>query len=323
MKNQLLPLMILALSSLTVGAQPSATNANPAAPPKADSPAGKRNIVLPPEKSQPVKLPRFEKAPLIDGKLDDEVWTHAVVLKDFYQVQPGDNIAPSKPTEVLLGYDSKFIYVAFHCYDEPDKVRATIPKRDNIWNDDYVGILFDTFDDKRKAYEFDFNPLGVQADGIWTDGQGEDFSLDIVIESKGMVTNDGYTIEVAIPFKSIRYVGGKDALWGVHFWRRIKRFNNELDMWMPLNRDESNWLAQAGHLTGFEGISTERTFELIPSLTISETGKRKATLTPAQLSAMANPFDPGKFVNEPIKFDPGLTGKYTITPNVTLDFALQ
>ena len=95
MKNQLLPLMILALSSLTVGAQPSATSANPAAPPKADSPAGKRNIVLPPEKSQPVKLPRFEKAPLIDGKLDDEVWTHAVVLKDFYQVQPGDNIAPS------------------------------------------------------------------------------------------------------------------------------------------------------------------------------------------------------------------------------------
>ena len=141
---------------------------------------------------------------MIDGKLDDEIWKSAVVLKDFYQVQPGDNIAPSKPTEVLLGYDSRFLYVAFHCYDEPDKVRASISKRDNIWNDDYVGILFDTFNDKRKAYEFNFNPLGIQADGIWTDGQGEDFSLDIVVESKGMLTNDGYTIEVAIPFKSIR-----------------------------------------------------------------------------------------------------------------------
>ena len=262
-------------------------------------------------------MPLFAKPPVIDGKLDDDVWKNAVVLKDFYQVQPGDNIAPSKPTEVMLGYDARFIYVAFHCYDEPDKVRANIPKRDDIFNDDYVGILFDTFNDKRKAYEFDFNPLGVQADGIWTDGQGEDFSLDVVLESKGMVTSDGYTIEVAIPFKSIRYVGGKDTLWGVHFWRRIKRFNNELDMWMPLSRDISSWLAQAGHLTGFEGLSAERTLELIPSLTLSETGKRKRPITAAQIA------QGGRFVNEPIKFDLGLTGKYSLTPRVTLDFAIN
>src|SRR3989441_1832967 len=293
-------------------------------PPAASQPAkpvdfkrGKAALALPPEKAQPVHLPRFDKPPVIDGKLDDEVWKHAVVLKDFIQVQPGDNIAPSKPTEVLLGYDAKFLYIAFHCYDEPDKVRANIAKRDNIFDDDYVGILFDTFNDTRKAYEFDFNPLGVQADGIWTSGQGEDFSLDIVLESTGMVTSDGYTIEVAMPFKSLRYVSGKDKLWGVHFWRRIKRFNNELDMWMPLNRDVSSWLAQEGHLAGLEGISTERTLELIPSLTLSETGKRKGTLTPDQIRA--GQFDPGRFVNEPITFDPGLTGKYTITPNVTLD----
>jgi len=273
--------------------------------------------VLPPEKARPVKLPLFVKPPVIDGKLDDDVWKNATVLKDFYQVQPGDNIAPSKPTEVMLGYDSKFIYVAFHCYDEPDKVRANIPKRDDIFNDDYVGILFDTFNDKRKAYEFDFNPLGVQADGIWTDGQGEDFSLDVVLESKGMVTTDGFTVEAAIPFKSIRYVAGKDTLWGVHFWRRIKRFNNELDMWMPISRDISSWLAQAGHLTGFEGLSAERTLELIPSLTLSETGKRKPPITAAQIA------QGGRFVNEPIKFDPGLTGKFSLTPRVTLDFAIN
>ncbi|HEY8188318.1 MAG TPA: DUF5916 domain-containing protein [Pyrinomonadaceae bacterium] len=287
----------------------STTKSNPA--------TGKSALVLPPEKANPVKLPLFAKPPVIDGKLDDEVWKNAVILKDFYQVQPGDNIAPSKPTEVMLGYDARFIYLAFHCYDEPDKVRATIPKRDDIWNDDYVGILFDTFNDKRKAYEFDYNPLGVQADGIWTDGVNEDFSLDVVHESKGMVTTDGYTIEVAIPFKSIRFVSGKDALWGVHFWRRIKRFNNELDMWMPLSRDISSWLSQAGHLTGFEGLSTERTLELIPSLTLSETGKRKAPITAAQIA------EGGRFVNEPIKFDPGLTGKYTLTPTITLDFAIN
>lgn len=274
-------------------------------------------IVLPPEKARPVSLSRFEMPPVIDGKLDDNVWKKALILKDFYQTQPGDNIAPSKPTEVFLGYDPKFLYIAFHCYDEPGKVRANIPKRDNIWDDDYVGILFDTFNDQRKAYEFDFNPLGIQADGIWTDGQGEDFSLDIVMESRGVVTEDGYTIEVALPFKSLRYVAGKDKLWGVHFWRRIKRFNNELDMWMPINRDQSSWLAQAGHLTGLEGLSTERTLDLIPSLTLSETGKRKAGITVAQLA------QGGRFVNEPVKFDPGLTGKYSPKPTLTFDFAIN
>src|SRR6185436_6037485 len=157
--------------------------------PKETAPAktGKAALALPPEKSGPVKAALFAKPPVIDGKLDDEVWKTAIVLKDFYQIQPGDNLIPENRTEVMLGYDSRFLYLGFHCYDDPTKVRANIPKRDQIWDDDYVGILFDTFNDQRRAYEFDFNPLGVQADGIWTEGQGEDFSLDLVMESKGMV----------------------------------------------------------------------------------------------------------------------------------------
>ena len=281
---------------------------------------GKAALALPPEKSNPVKAVLFAKPPVIDGKLDDEVWKTAAVLKDFYQIQPGDNLIPENRTEVMLGYDSRFLYIAFHCYDDPAKVRANIPKRDQIWDDDYVGILFDTFNDQRRAYEFDFNPLGVQADGIWTEGQGEDFSLDLVMDSKGMVTSDGYTIEIALPFKSLRYVAGKDKLWGIHFWRRTKRLNNSLDMWIPMDRDKNSWLAQAGHLTGLEGISTERTLELIPSLTVSETGKRKTALP---FNAKSGAPDPGRFVNEPIEFDPGLTGKYTLTPTVTLDFTLN
>src|SRR5947207_9312070 len=309
MKKALFILSLLILSGAAALAQPAPPpKASPSTSTKpATSGGAKSAIVLPPEKAQPVTMPKFAKAPAIDGKLDDEIWKSAIVLKDFYQIQPGDNIAPSKPTEVMLGYDSKFIYIAFHCYDEPDKVRATIPKRDSIFNDDYVGILFDTFNDGRKAYEFDFSPLGIQADGIWTDGQGEDFNPDVVMESKGLVTSDGWTVEAAIPFKSLRYVAGKDKLWGAHFWRRIKRFNNELDMWMPMSRDISSWLAQEGHLAGLEGISTERTLEVIPRLTLSETGQRKATLTSDQVTAAMK--DPGRSVTEPVKFDPRLTGQ--------------
>src|SRR5215468_7871425 len=308
MRTALLSLLLVPLCFCRAFSQTPTSEASPsttpttttasATVPSAKSPdepkTGKAALALPPEKANPVRLVRFETPPVIDGKLDDAVWKTAAVLKDFYQVQPGDNLIPQNRTEVMLGYDARFLYIAFHCYDEPDKVRATVAKRDNIWNDDYVGILFDTFNDQRRAYEFDFNPLGVQADGIWTEGQGEDFSLDLVMESKGMVTNDGYTIEVAIPFKSLRYVAGKDKMWGIHFWRRTKRLNNSLDMWIPMDRDKNSWLAQEGHLTGLDGISTERTLELIPSLIVSETGKRKATLSPAQLAT--GMLDPGRMV---------------------------
>src|SRR5437870_6205891 len=278
----------------------------------------KHAIMIPPEKAKPIRVPRFDKTPVIDGKLDDEVWKQAAVLKDFYQTQPGDNIAPSKPTEAMFGYDSKTLYLAFHCYDEPDKVRATVAKRDEVFGDDNVRLFLDTFNDQRRAYVLGWNALGIQQDGIMTEGSGTDFSVDIVMESKGMLTSDGWTVEVAIPFKSLRYEAGKGKLWGFHVWRNFFRFNDETDSWVPISRDVSGTLSQEAHLTGLEGISTERTLELIPSLTLSETGKRVNAFSAAQLAA-----NPGRFVNDPLKFDPGLTMKFGITPTVTLDFTLN
>jgi hypothetical protein len=306
----------------------SPTTTNDAAPSPAAAKGlapGKGRPALPPEKANPVRVPRFESAPVIDGKLDDAIWKSAAVFKDFYQTNPGDNIAPSKPTEMFMGYDAHTLYIAFHCFDEPDKVRATVPKRDNIWDDDYVGMFLDTFNDQRKAYAFFFSPLGVQADGTLTESQGEDYSPDIVMESKGALTSDGYVVEIAIPFKSLRYEAGKGKQWGAHFFRRIKRFNNELDSWMPNSRDISGTLIQAGHLTGLEDISTERTLELIPSITISETGRRVRAFPPQPAGSAAKGtaavVDQGRFLNRPVELDLGLTAKYTLTPTVTLDFA--
>jgi hypothetical protein len=290
----------------------------------ATTPAGgKSGIVLPEEKTRPVSIRRFESAPMIDGKLDDAIWQQAAVLKDFYQFRPGDNIAPSQPTEVLIGYDSKFLYVGFRARDEAGKVRATVPKRDQVFDDDTVGMYLDTFNDRRRSYIMIFNPLGVQADGIFTEDNGEDYSFDLVMESKGVVTNEGYTVEVAIPFKSLRYEAGKGKLWGVHLLRQIKRLNNETDSWMPIRRDVSGLLSQAGHITGLEGISTERTLEMIPSLTISETGKRIKSVPLGGVNDLTGVNDPSRFINKPIELDPGLTLKYGITPTVTLDLALN
>src|SRR5947207_15868240 len=99
-----LPMLIALTAIVTCAQSAAAPNASPSATLKATG-GGKPALVLPPEKAQPVKMPKFEKPPIIDGKLDDEAWKSATVLKDFYQVQPGDNIAPSRPTEVMIGYD--------------------------------------------------------------------------------------------------------------------------------------------------------------------------------------------------------------------------
>src|SRR5712691_1211240 len=141
MKKMPLLLLVIVLSALTCFAQPAPlTSASPAESKAAARPA-KSGVVLPPEKAKPVRLPRFDKPPVIDGKLDDEVWKQAAVFKDFYQVSPGDNIAPSKPTEAFIVYDSKFLYLAGHCYDEPDKVRGTVAKRDQVFDEDNVRVV--------------------------------------------------------------------------------------------------------------------------------------------------------------------------------------
>ncbi len=263
-------------------------------------------------KNAPARIARFDQPPTIDGQLNDAVWANAAAFGEFVQAQPGDNIAPSAPTEVLMGYDAKNLYIAFRVKQDRDKVRASLSRRDNIFNDDYIGVYLDTFNDQRQAYTIFFNPLGIQADGTLTEGRGEDYSVDLVMESKGVLTEDGYTIEAAIPFKSLRYEAGKNKLWGVHILRRVK-YNNELDSWMPLDRNRSGLLNQTGHITGLEDISTTRQLEINPSFTLSETGRR------TRFTFDQNPS--GRFVNDGIEPEFGMTAKFSLTPTITLDFA--
>ncbi|MEW6130311.1 MAG: DUF5916 domain-containing protein [Acidobacteriota bacterium] len=298
------------------------------APAKADEkslrPTGAKAVLnLPIEKINPVRIPKFEQAPAIDGKLDEAIWQQAAVFKDFYQTHPGDNLAPSRDTKFMMGYDSKNIYIAVYAYDEPDKIRATVAQRDGILNEDNLRIFLDTFNDQRRAYVIGFNPYGIQADGILTEGAGTDFNVDIVMESKGQIVADGWTVEARIPFKSLRYTAGKGKAWGFNVWRNIDRFNDEIDSWMPLSRDKVGQLNQAGRITGFEEIATERTFEIIPSITLVSDGRRVPTLPFSAILNNPTLTDPGRLVNSPVNSDIGLTMKFSITPNITLDAAIN
>ena len=274
--------------------------------------AGKTGIVIPPEKTKPVAIPKIAVPIAIDGKIDEEAWKQAAVFKDFYQTYPGDNSAPSKPTEAYIMYDERHLYIAFKCWDERDKIRASVAKRDSVFGEDNVRVWLDTYDDQRRAYVLGFNPLGVQQDGIHTEGQGADFSVDIVMESKGLIEEWGWSVEVKIPFKSLRYTAGKGKSWGFNVARNIDRFNDEMDQWMPDDRNISGFLIKFGKITGLDEIKTERTLEIVPSITLSESGRRFAVFPTGSID---------RFVNQPIRQDIGVTLKYTITPNITLDAA--
>jgi hypothetical protein len=279
----------------------------------------KPDAALPPSpyvrKDASVRIPRFETAPVIDGQLNEAVWRNAALFGDFLQTQPGDNVAPTHPTEALMGYDAKNLYLAFRVKQDRDKVRATVARRDAIFNDDYVLVYIDTFNDQRQAYVIFFNPLGIQADGTFTEGRGEDYSVDLVMESKGVLTDDGFMIEAAIPFKSLRYEAGKNKQWGLHIFRRVKYNNNEYNSWMPNNRSISGSLNQAGRITGLEDVSTTRQLEINPTVTLSETGRR------TRFTFDQNPA--GRFVNDGLKAELGMTAKFSLTPTVTLDFAFN
>ena len=280
-------------------------------------------VIIPPEKAKPVNVAKFSAPPVIDGKLDDEAWKSSQILKDFYQTSPGINVAASKPTEVMLGYDEKNLYIAFRCFDERDKIRATVAKRDNVFGEDNVRVWLDTYNDQRRAYVLGFNPLGVQQDGIFTEGQGADFSVDLVMESKGVIEDWGWAVEVKIPFKSIRYTAGKGKLWGFNAARNIDRFNDEFDQWLPDDREISGFLVKHGKLAPMEGIKVERTLEIAPSVTVSESGRRRRTIFQSTVDNLppGSLLDSGGFLNEGINNDIGVNFKLNITPNVTLDAA--
>ncbi len=322
MFRMFISIILLVGSIAVVPGQPTQTESNgDSVETSATAPERKGKVTIPPEKARPILIPLTDAAITVDGRLDEEAWRSAAVFKDFYQTSPGDNIAPSRPTEVYMFYDEKHLYIGFKCWDEPDKIRSTVARRDGVFGEDNVRVWLDTFDDQRRAYILGFNPLGIQQDGIFTEGRGADFSVDIVMESKGVIEDWGWSVEVKIPFKSLRYSAGKGKNWGFNVARNIDRFNDEFTQWLPDDRNISGSLIKHGKITGLDSIKYERTLEIVPSVTVSETGRRVRTIPRYQLQN--GMVDPGRFVNEPVKADLGMTLKYSFSPNITLDAAIN
>ena len=282
--------------------------------------------------------------PEIDGRLDDSVWETATHLTRFVQVAPVEGAPGSEDTEVWMAYDSDHLYFAFHAhYTDPGIMRVNRADREEIRGDDRMSVLFDPFLDQQRAYQFEVNGYGVQADSIVNaDGStgfsrsgssssarrgggggsrgrssssvsGQfgirgDQSWNALFDTAGRIVDDGWVAEMRIPFKSLRYPSrgnGVGHRWGFQI-TRIIRGKSEAQSWSPISRGVAGQITQFGRLEGLSELSASRNLEFLPEVTGFRTG---ALDTADGVFSDADP--DGAF---------GLGVKYGITPNLTADF---
>ncbi|MDE0827607.1 MAG: DUF5916 domain-containing protein [Vicinamibacterales bacterium] len=256
--------------------------------------------------------------PTVDGLLDDVIWSTATRLTDFVQVSPVEGDPATEETDVFVAFDSTHLYLGMHAhYSNPGAVRASRVDRDRAsFSDDTISVYFDTFLDQQRAFVFTLNGYGVQGDSLMGGGGGGGFrgggggvprgdrSWDALFESAGTLVDDGWTAELAIPFKSLRYPSNDAHRWGFQIARSI-RDKNETVVWAPISRDVSGFLPQMGVLDGLRNLSTSRNLEILPTFTGIQVGS---------LDTATGGF-PGD--QQP---EAGINLKYGLTPNLTLDF---
>jgi len=235
-----------------------------------------------------VRIPRFEAAATIDGVLDEPVWRRAATLTGFSQYRPVDGRPAEDSTAVLVWYAPDAIYFGILAFERHGSaVRATLADRDNIDADDHVAILLDTYLDHRRAIMFAVNPLGVQEDGVWSDGVAAgaaggpsaggrfdatiDLNPDYVYESRGRVTDRGYEVEVRIPFKSLRYQSADPQDWGIQVVRSVQHSGYE-ETWTPAVRANASFLVQSGRLIGLGALRRGLVLDLTPEFTTKVDG---------------------------------------------------
>ena len=276
-----------------------------------------------------VRPPRARTGPDIDGRLDDAIWQSAARITEFVQRGPVEGAPATEDTDVYVAYDSQNIYIGVHAhYSDPSIMRANRSDRDQALRDDTVSVYFDTFLDQQRAYVFSVNGYGVQMDSIINSRGGGRFggrggggrrgggggfsglprgdsSWDALFESGGQLIDDGFTAEMAIPFKSLRYPqrdSDTPHRWGFQVARRING-KDETVVWSSYSRAISGFLPQMGVLDGMSNLSTSRNIEIMPTFTAIQFGSLDTA---------------GGF---PSSTDPegGVNFKYGITSNLTAD----
>ena len=263
---------------------------------------------------KPSYLPTLHVTPLegkikIDGNLDDSGWKSAQKCGGFAETSPGDQVKPDVESAAWITYDEFNLYVALIAWDNPKEIRVSMRDRDNIFKDDYFGVLLDTYGDFSWGYELFVNPLGIQGDLRLMQNGNEDQSFDIVWDSRGKVTDSGYQVEIAIPFSSLRFADKPEQTWHIQFWRDRQRDVRYRYAWAARDRDNPCFQCQWGTLTGIKGIKPGSSFDLLPNLVAYQGGEREE----------ASGGLPGEFHSGDPKAEVSMFARYGLTPNATIE----
>jgi hypothetical protein len=240
--------------------------------------------------------------PLIDGRLDDPVWREAPSVELNRTFIPDFGREASERTVAYMAYDAENLYFAFKCYDrEPDKIKASLASRDTIRADDFICINLDSFNDRQSLYAFYVNPLGIQTDSRFASG-AEDFSVDLVWASAGRLDPDGYSVELAVPFKSLRYAGKARVEMSIFFERRISR-RSEHSSYPALDPARGYFFLTQMMPLELEGIRRFTLLEVLPAYTYEDGAERVD----------------GVLAGRRGRHDGHLTGKLGLTSQLVLD----
>jgi len=249
----------------------------------------------------------------IDGKLDEEEWSTATMIDAFTQREPSEGEFVSEKTEVRIMYDKNNLYIGFRCWDSnANEIIANVMRRDmSLLNNDCIEIYLDTYHDHRSAFCFSTNALGAQRDGIVVadlDELLQNWDWNGVWDNVSKIDSTGWTAEIAIPFKTLRFNTEKALVWGINFARYIPRKREEA-YWSPILRDYGYWgkyrISAFGHLNGLQNIQHPE----------------KMQFKPFALSGLEGDFENGSVYEK--KIDIGFDTKYLITSNLTLDVTLN
>jgi hypothetical protein len=244
----------------------------------------------------------------VDARLDDEAWMDATEIALAFETYPGDNTPARTRTACWVTFDSTNLYFACHAYDGDSKaIRAVRADRDDVAEHDRVGITIDPFNDRRRAWQFAVNPLGVQFDAVYDAAtDSPDGAWNAIWTSAGHITDGGYIVEAAIPFKSLRFpASDSPQSWGFIAWRHRPRDGNIITQSVAIDPAVRCVLCQAGAISDIAASTPSRNVELGPTLTTIRTDSRLTTADRLRRGAARSEL--------------GLDARWNVTPDITVN----
>ena len=248
------------------------------------------------------EIHRTESPPVIDGKLDDAVWRNAAVVDDFHQTVPTDGGQPTERTVVHVTYDDEYLYIAANLHDsDPAAIQARqMIQGKMFWSDDRFWVTLDSFNNKRNDYFFQVNANGIRREALRENNASFIEEWVTIWLAESQVHDDGWSTEIAIPFKSISFAPDLDT-WGINFGRGIVR-KQEFNLWASHERQD--WPAYGGEVTGIGEIEQGLGLDIVPSVNVSQ--RRDLVLG-----------------DEHSDFEPSLDVRYRLTPSLSATFTLN